>query len=587
MNKKYTSEKNTQILIALMKNHGIRKVVASPGSTNSRFVASIQSDPWFEIYSVVDERSAAYMACGMAAECGEIIALSCTGATASRNYVPGLTEAYYRQLPILAITSTQHTGKVGNCIPQMIDRSVQMNDIVKLSVDCPTIHDADDEWSCVVSLNKALLELRKDGGGPVHINLTTTYSRDLSVSELPKVRTMYSYTYGDENHFPEIPHGKIGIIVGEHSIWTDRLINAVEYFCGKYHAVVFVDHTSGYKGKYHAMVNLLTAQTGYEAECTMLDLAIHIGGISGAYHSLRMKDVWRCNPDGCVRDTYRNLTNIFEMKEEDFFEAYNKKETTSIQNERDLLKEWKAEEADLYSRIPDDMPFSNPWIAKVTARRIPENATIHFGILSSLRSWNFFYTADNVHGYSNVGGFGIDGGVSSMVGASLMNPNKLFFGSFGDLAFFYDMNSLGNRHIGCNIRIILINNGKGTEFRNYNHPANLLGEHTDEYIAASGHYGNESKTLVKHYAEDLGFEYMRACSKDEYLKSLDRFTTRQMTEKPMIIEVFTSSEDESNALKIMNTLKSSKKGATRQKVMDILGAEGVETVRKLKKKIKL
>ena len=585
MNKRYTSEKNTQILISLMKNHGIKKVVASPGSTNSRFVASIQSDPWFEIYSVVDERSAAYVACGMAAESGESVALSCTGATASRNYVPGLTEAYYRQLPVLAITSTQHTGKVGNYIPQVIDRSVQMNDIVKLSVDCPTIHDADDEWSCVVSLNKALLELKKDGGGPVHINLTTTYSRDLSVSELPEVRTMRRYTYGDV--FPEMPQGKIGIVVGSHTTWSDALISAVERFCEKYHAIVFVDHTSGYKGKYHAMVNLVTAQTGYRAECATLDLAIHIGGVSGSYHSLGMKTVWRCNPDGVVRDTYHGLTNIFEMKEEDFFNEYAKKVIPSNQSQYDLLKEWKKEEADLYSRIPESLPFSNPWIAKVTAERIPENASIHFGILSSLRSWNFFYTADSVHGYSNVGGFGIDGGVSSMIGASLVHPDKLFFGSFGDLAFFYDMNSLGNRHIGNNIRIILINNGKGTEFRNYNHPANLLGEGTNEYIAAARHYGNQSKTLVKHYTEDLGFEYMQASNEEEYLALLDRFTTPELTEKPMIVEVFTNSEDESNALKIMNTLKASTKGAARQKAMDILGTDGVEAVRRMKRKLKL
>ena len=97
----YTDEKNIQILIALLKAHGIKKVIASPGTTNMTFICSIMYDSWFEIYSSVDERSAAYMACGLAAESGEPVCLSCTGATASRNYIPGLTEAYYRKLPIL------------------------------------------------------------------------------------------------------------------------------------------------------------------------------------------------------------------------------------------------------------------------------------------------------------------------------------------------------------------------------------------------------------------------------------------------------------------------------------------------------
>ena len=141
MEQYYTDERNVQILISLLKEHGIKRVVASPGSTNVTFVGSIQQDPFFEIYSCVDERSAAYMACGMAAESCEPVALSCTGATASRNYYPALTEAYYRKLPILAITSTQEEANIGHLIPQVLDRSAQPHDIVKMSVHLQTVKD--------------------------------------------------------------------------------------------------------------------------------------------------------------------------------------------------------------------------------------------------------------------------------------------------------------------------------------------------------------------------------------------------------------------------------------------------------------
>ena len=104
----YSSEKNIQIVIALLKANNIKKIIVSPGGTNVSFVASIQCDPFFEIYSCIDERSAAYMACGLSAETGEVVVLSCTGATSSRNYMPALTEAFYRRIPILAITS--HCG---------------------------------------------------------------------------------------------------------------------------------------------------------------------------------------------------------------------------------------------------------------------------------------------------------------------------------------------------------------------------------------------------------------------------------------------------------------------------------------------
>ena len=85
MEKYYVSERNVQIVLSLLKVHGVRKVIASPGATNLTLVASMQQDPYFEIYSSVDERSAAYIACGLAAESGEPVVFSCTGATASRN----------------------------------------------------------------------------------------------------------------------------------------------------------------------------------------------------------------------------------------------------------------------------------------------------------------------------------------------------------------------------------------------------------------------------------------------------------------------------------------------------------------------
>lgn len=131
MNHKYTDEINALVLVSLLKEHNIRKIIASPGTTNISFVGSVQIDPYFDVYSAVDERAAAYMACGLAEESGEPVVLSCTGATASRNYIPGLTEAFYRHLPVLAVTSIQHCGRVGNHVAQVIDRSVQFPDMIK------------------------------------------------------------------------------------------------------------------------------------------------------------------------------------------------------------------------------------------------------------------------------------------------------------------------------------------------------------------------------------------------------------------------------------------------------------------------
>ena len=161
MNLYYSSEKNVQILIGLLKEHNIRKIIASPGTCNISFIGSVQNDSFFQMYSCVDERSACYMACGLAEESGEPVVLSCTGATASRNYIPGLTEAFYRKLPILAITSAFHQASLGNNIPQYVDRTTTLKDIVKLSIQVPIINSEEDKWQCEVAINKAILELER------------------------------------------------------------------------------------------------------------------------------------------------------------------------------------------------------------------------------------------------------------------------------------------------------------------------------------------------------------------------------------------------------------------------------------------
>lgn len=575
--KYYTSERSIQILISLLKAHNVKKCVLSPGATNITLVGSLQQDPWFECYSSVDERSAAYIACGMAAESGEPVVLSCTGATASRNYLPGLTEAYYRKLPVLAVTSTQDISRIGHHIAQVIDRRVMQNDVALLSEYIPVTDNDTKEWSNTVKINRALLELRHRGGGPVHLNVETTYSRDFSVKELPQARVIRRVMPQDA--FPEIPQGRVAVMIGSHQKFTDAETQALDTFCATHDAVVFGDHTSGYKGKYRVPVSILASQERDYCSLTDMDLLIHIGEVSGGYIGVRPRAVWRVNPDGELRDTYHKLTCVFEMEEQAFFGRYA---VASVPARHDYLDTcWKALR-ETWAKVPTEaLPFSNVWMAHETAHRIPANSVLFLGILNTLRTWNYFDIPDTVYGYANTGGFGIDGYISSMIGASLVHPDKLYFCVAGDLAFFYDMNVVGNRHVGRNVRILLVNNGKGTEFRNYMHPGAAFGEEADRFIAAGGHYGNKSHQLVRHYAEDLGYEYLSANNKEEYLRHLDRFLTPEVTERPMLFEVFTDNEDESEAIRMMRNLNVSAKGVLKEAVKGVVGEKGKEAIKKM------
>ena len=551
MGYKYSSNITIQIMIALLKGHGIRKVVVSPGTTNLMFVASIQNDSWFEIKSSADERSAAYIACGWAAETNEPVVISCTGATASRNYLPGLTEAFYRKLPVLALTSINDSAIPGNNIPQIIDRARPPIDTVKWTVTISDVYDQVSKEKCILSINKALLELTHNGGGPVHINLMTKMSKEFNVSTLPSPRVMKRYLPGEV--LPQlIQYKKIAIYIGSHISFSNIVTESIEKFCEKYSAFVICDHTSNYQGKHKFLSSFLASQEYFPREKYSLDLIIDLGEVSGDYYQFRVKETWRLSVDGEVKDRFKRLTNIFQMDELQFFNYYNA--ITDIGNrDNGFYKEIKALDISLRERMPE-LPFSNIWISKVTSQIIPDNSTVHFGILNSLRAWNFFEISESVSAYCNVGGFGIDGGVSTLIGASFADESKLYFGFFGDLAFFYDMNALGNRHIGNNVRIMVINNGKGTEFRNYSHPAAVIGDEADAYVAAAGHYGNKSMTLLCHYAEDLGFKYFSARNKEEFNENIEEFTDPQIKPYPILMEVFTDSEYESTALKIIRSV---------------------------------
>lgn len=587
MEQMYANEQSVLLLVSLLKEHGIKKVIASPGTTNLSFVASLQHDPFFEMYSCVDERSAAYMACGMAAESGEPVVITCTGATASRNYVSALTEAYYRKLPILAVTGTQNVRKIGQLYSQLIDRSQLQRDIVRLSVDVPEFRGGEDLQDLTVMLNNALNELHRDGGGPVHINLRTLYTRDFSVVQLPDVRKITRLSYSDIDCFPDLPHGRIGIFVGSHNTFSARLTQSIDNFCSTRNAVVFCDHTSGYYGKYKINFSLPAVQKNYSCPLSDLDLCIHLGEISAEYGMLsrlgKTNEVWRVNQDGEIRDQFKKLKYVFEMDESDFFEYYS----GAVPVETDYIEACRKEYSSVVESIPQ-LPFSNVWIASILTKELPAGCSLHLGILNSTRTWNLFQIPEGVTSFANVGGFGIDGGVSSLLGASLVNRKKLYFGVVGDLAFFYDMNSLGNRHIGNNVRLLVVNNGKGTEFRNFYHTGSLFGDEADKYIAAGGHFGNKSSYLLKNFATDLNYEYLAASTKEEFLAQYKRFVNPVIGDRSIVFEVFTNSQDESDAIEAMWNIKTDAKGlysTNRNKFANqlrkVLGKEGVAFFKKI------
>ena len=537
----YTDDKNAQIVLALLKQYGIHKIVVSPGTTNVPIARAAQTDPFFEAYSAVDERGAAYLAGGLAFASGEPVVISCTGATASRDYIPGLTEAYYRGLPVIAITSQHHSPCYSDLMPQMTDRTVSQNDVKRFSAILPLIKDDEDYRACVQLVNEALYTATRRDAGPVHINLPVGNLYSFNTPKLPDVQKIDVF---DAEDFPAdalsraLREKRIALFIGAHKPFDAETKSAIETFVRNCGAAVFCDHTANYTGAHR----VLSAAAGDLAELDDLpDLVIDLGSVSGDYSASRLfkeRCVWRISEDRKFHNRHgaETVEKLFFCSERFFFRTLE-----SVRTDTDYY-------GSIRRRIPETqtptLPLSNLYAASKLSRLLPKNSYLHLGILNSLRSMNFFQLDPSVTVSCNVGGFGIDGAVSTALGQALADPKRLSFALIGDLAFFYDMNALGNRHVGNNLRILLVNNARGVEFRLNNGLERLWGSDTDELIAAHGHFGS-----AKAWAESMGFAYLTAAAKEAFDEQIVRFCDPEAFQKPVVFEIFTAAEDEQTALR--------------------------------------
>lgn len=545
----YTDDRNAQIVLALLKEYNIKKIVVSPGITNVPIAGSVQYDPFFEVYSVVDERSAAYFATGLAFESGEPVVISCTGATASRNYLPALTEAYYRNLPIIALTSQRFNGDYDDLEPQLTNRTVSQKDVKRISINLPIIKDNRDVKNQILEVNKALTLATVKGGGPVHINLlvdSLLFTTQV-LPNIPKIDFVTSENLLDADITTKLSSSlkdkKIGLLIGAHRKFTQKELQAVESFIETYDVAVFCDHTANYHGKNKI---LLSHVSDLKYIACRPEVVIDIGSIIGSYSAKKIFSnsmSWRISEDGVFHQRYGKLCKQFDCSEHMFFKTLANKEIKSNHEYYNTV----TQEIGGGVHIPE-LPLSNAFLCSVISQHLPAGTSLHLSILNSLRNMNYFELDKSIDSVSNVGGFGIDGPVSTLVGQSMANHNRLYFGLIGDLAFFYDMNALGIRHIRNNLRIILISNGLGVEFRLSRSLEPVFGEKTNEYIAAQGHFSS-----AKGWVESMNFEYLSARNKSEFLEHSEQFFHADVNyfNKPVLLEVFTTIQDEQEALNLI------------------------------------
>ena len=167
----YSDKKNILQLAALLKAHGVRKIVLCPGSRNAAIVHTLANIEDFTCYSVTDERSAGFFAIGLSLQGGGPAAVCCTSGSALLNLHPAVAEAFYQQVPLIVISADRPAAWIGQMDGQTLPQPGVFGPLVKMSVNLPEVQTDEDEWFCNRLINEAILETTHHGKGPVHINV--------------------------------------------------------------------------------------------------------------------------------------------------------------------------------------------------------------------------------------------------------------------------------------------------------------------------------------------------------------------------------------------------------------------------------
>lgn len=537
-------------MLSLMKQHGILRVVVSPGSRHYPLIRSMEGDADFTLYSIVDERSAAFFALGLIQKTGEPVAVCCTSGTSAINYGSAVVEAFYQGLPLAVLTADRRPELLNQKEEQMFRQGNVYEGFVRYEGQLAEVRDGVSEWYCNRLINEAFLELDHHGRGPVHLNfpIETHHSDKFGTEKLPVVRKI-SRVCGDADDAvwrrcaERLAGRKTLLVWGQSAPMSDRLRAAVEEFARRFDCVILADklsncHTSRtIETAYLALRSMTLEQTTELAP----DIVITLFGnytFNGELKNYLLStgksfEVWDIGTS-VVTDPFRRLTSIFETREVSFFE----KMCQGVPAAGGTIYYDAWAEVDQAIAEPD-VTFGEIYAIGRLVRKLPQNSPLHIANSLPIRMVHLFRSDPSIASYCNRGVNGIDGCMSSAVGFAAATSEPVYL-IIGDLTFFYDMNALWNRHLSKNLRILMLNNAGGGVM--HMPLSDRLAPQLTRHVSA-GHV-----TSAQGWVESLGFRYIAATTKEACDEALD-ILTDPVESGPILVEAFSAKEEDVRQLK--------------------------------------
>jgi 2-succinyl-5-enolpyruvyl-6-hydroxy-3-cyclohexene-1-carboxylate synthase len=519
----YTDKKSVLQLVALLKAFGISNVVLSPGSRNIPILQTISSDPFFNCHSIVDERSAGYAALGISlANERQPVMLCCTSGTAVLNYAPAVAEAFHQRIPLIVVTADRPASRIGQMENQTIKQSDVFGSTVRCSCSLPEIQNDEDEWFCNRLINEALIASSYPWPAPVHINVPLTEPLfNCTVRTLPQPRKITLVRHNEINALTNdfLKAKRIMILIGQSNnpvISRDVADKLTDYGC-----VVLAESLSNtiYDSVVQLSGSMMADVEDNELKFLRPDLLITCGGhiVSKSIRRL-LADYpfvqhWHIGNGAEICDTYQCLTHRIDSDAayvlSHFAKATDKR---TSRHYPEYLRLWQSKRKNDFEPSPSDFV---QYAVKRFMEALPDKAMLFLANSSSVRLALEYPVPAGVKVFSNRGTSGIDGCMSTATGALRSTADDVFLLT-GDLAFFYDVNSLWSLNGQTDrLHILIINDKGGGIF------------HTLKGFSEAGlnekYITTPHKTSARQWASAAGLEYICSSGTENIDDSLSAF----------------------------------------------------------------
>lgn len=550
-------------LVEICYQKGIRHLVISPGSRSAPLTLAFAKYKKFQDFVILDERSAGYIALGIAEETNSTVALICTSGTAVLNYAPAIAEAYYKKVPLLVLTADRPTENIDQYDNQTIRQYNIYNNFILKSYQLPIepIGSEIDFSNRIV--NEAINNCLSPVKGPVHINiplrepLYPNTNEEFKYDKNIKIINQNKFEYKTENidYFMESwkKYKKRMILCGmDYS--NIELENTLKKVNKSNSSIILGDIVSS-KQDFLNIYNHDFIFSSEKAKDLLPDLLITIGTsvVSKSTKTILkkygVKEHWHIRDDfSFYGDLYNSLTRVVNSNINEFFEQLN------IEKENNqFVKEWKKLDKLAFEKI--NSFFNNNEFNEFTAIKkiidyLPDNINLHIGNSMIIRYFSLlsskFLSDKNIKAFSNRGTSGIDGVLSTSTGHTIVSE-KMNLVILGDLSFIYDHNGIINNYIsnkfskGSNLKIIVLNNNGGGIFNIIEGPSST--EEKNKYFNTPQSYPIEILAS--------GFEYISVSSILEFEEKIKSFFETKTT---TIMEIKTNMNENTNFFNLFKSL---------------------------------